>query len=88
MIPNTIMIDQKDNVAIALTDIPEGSQVFLPDGRNFISLTDIPYSHKVLLANLGAGDNVIKYGEVIGQVNADLQQGEWIHTHNLVVTEG
>lgn len=42
MIPNTIMIDQKDNVAIALTDIPEGSQVFLPDGRNFISLTDIP----------------------------------------------
>lgn len=88
MKPNTIMIDPKDNVAIALRDIPENTPVVLQDGSSFSTLTDIPYSHKFLLANLGAGDNVIKYGEVIGQVNEDLQQGEWIHTHNLVVGEG
>ncbi len=87
MKPNTIVIDPKDNVAIALKDIPTGTRVVLPDGSNFASRTDIPYSHKVLLVDMAAGNNVIKYGEVIGQVNRDLQRGEWIHTHNLVVEE-
>ena len=87
MKPNTIVIDTKDNVAIALRDIPKGEPVVLPDGSDFFSTTDIPYSHKVSLADLKAGDTVVKYGEAIGQVNTDLRQGEWIHTHNLTVEE-
>jgi hypothetical protein len=87
MKPNTIIIDPKDNVAIALQDISKGAQVVLPDGRKFPSLTDIPYSHKVLLADLSVGDSIIKYGELIGQATENIQQGDWIHTHNLTAEE-
>jgi len=87
MKPNTIIIDPNDNVAIALRDIPAGGRVVLPDGRQFTCLTEIPFSHKVLLVDLAAGDSIIKYGETIGLAQANIQQGDWIHTHNLTAEE-
>ena len=87
MKPNTIMTHPTDNVAIALEDIPRGDVVRLPDGREFEALADIPFSHKVLLADLVAGGEVVKYGEVIGQTKTDLKRGEWVHAHNLRLEE-
>jgi altronate dehydratase small subunit len=87
MNPNTIIIDQKDNVAVALKDIPEGETICLPNGEEFQALTRIAFSHKVVLKDLSGGDDIIKYGEVIAQVTQDVKKGEWIHVHNLNVME-
>jgi len=87
MKPNTVIINPKDNVAVALADIPCGAEVRLPDGRSFPAREDIPFSHKVLLVDLAAGADVIKYGEIISQVKIDLKRGEWVHTHNLDLVE-
>ena len=87
MNPNTIIIDSRDNVAVALEDISQGSTILLPDGTEFPALSDIGFSHKVLLKNLNQGDDIIKYGEAIAQATMDLKQGEWIHVHNLNVQE-
>lgn len=87
MNPNTIIIDQKDNVAIALKDISEGETICLPNGDKFPALTRIAFSHKVVLKDLSEGDDIIKYGEAIAQVNQDVKKGEWIHVHNLNVME-
>ena len=87
MKPNTIITHAKDNVAIALEDIPRGVTVRLPDGSAFEALADIPFSHKVLLADLAAGGDLIKYGEVIGQTKTNLKRGEWVHAHNLRLEE-
>jgi altronate hydrolase len=81
--PNVILIHPRDNVAVALEDLPAGATVSLPDGRIFAVLTAIPYSHKVALADMAAGAAVVKYGEVIGAVTEDVRRGGWIHTHNL-----
>jgi altronate dehydratase len=87
MTSNTLIIHPADNVAIALEDIPCGGEVRLPDGRSFSAQADIPFGHKVLLADLAEGGDVIKYGEVISRVKTGLKRGEWVHTHNLLLEE-
>ena len=82
---NVIVIHEKDNVAIALADIKKGEKVLLPGSGEFPAMSDIPYSHKVSLKDLASGDNIIKYGEIIGQAKDPIRRGDWIHTHNLIV---
>jgi altronate hydrolase len=82
-----LVIEVKDNVAVALEDILAGTELVLSDGRRFNAVTDIPYSHKVAIVALSAGDTVIKYGEAIGQASGDIRMGELVHTHNLEPVE-
>ena len=44
---------------------------------------NIPAGHKVALKDIKSGDEVIKYGMVIGKAYKDIKKGEWVHTHNL-----
>jgi altronate hydrolase len=81
--PNVIIINSKDNVAIALEKIGEGEAVRLPDGNTMIALAIIPYSHKVALTDIRSGENIIKYGEMIGKATETIRKGQWVHTHNL-----
>lgn len=83
MKPNAILINSKDNVAVALIDIPQGSKVILPDRKVFKARGDIPYSHKVALRDIPKGAELIKYGERIGFASIPISRGEWVHTHNL-----
>jgi altronate dehydratase len=83
----TIIINPKDNVAIALQDIKEGEKFSLADGKKITALNNIPYSHKVALADIKKGEQIIKYGETIGFASEDIKQGHWVHAHNLHVEE-
>ena len=83
MKPNVIIINSKDNVAIALEEIKQGEMVLLPGGGEFTTLAAIPYSHKVALTDILKGENIIKYGEMIGIATEDICKGRWVHTHNL-----
>lgn len=80
---NAIIIHPRDNVAVVLEDIPKGSPVVLPGGTTFPALSDIPFSHKVAIADLAEGSRIIKYGEVIGAAKEFSSKGSWIHVHNL-----
>jgi SAF domain len=87
MASQVIVIHHRDNVAIALHDLKNGESVRLTDGRTLEILMDIPYSHKVALANIASGEEIIKYGENIGQAKEAIRKGEWVHTHNLSIEE-
>jgi altronate hydrolase len=78
-----IIINPRDNVAVALRDLKKGETLPLPDGRKLSVLSDIPYSHKVAIEDIPEGADVIKYGECIGETKAFVSKGDWIHTHNL-----
>jgi altronate dehydratase len=80
---NVIVVNPRDNVAVALIDIPQGGMVMHPQVESFPACNPIPCSHKVALCDLEAGDRVLKYGETIGQAAQFIQKGEWVHTHNL-----
>ena len=75
-----------DNVAIALASIAAGQDVVVNVGgriRTIRALEPIALNHKLALADLRAGDAVIKYGEAIGEATADIARGAWVHVHNL-----
>jgi altronate dehydratase len=80
---NAVVIHKKDNVAVALKDIGQGESVILETGGGFRAIDRIPYSHKILLKDIACGEDIIKYGEVIGQAGDRLQKGAWVHTHNM-----
>jgi altronate hydrolase len=45
--------------------------------------TAVPFGHKIALAEIPAGAEVIKYGNPIGRASAAIHAGEHVHTHNL-----
>jgi len=87
MKPNVIVIHPEDNVAVALKDIKSGESVSLDSRTCFPARSPIAFSHKILIKNVAAGADIIKYGEVIGQAKTDLIRGDWVHTHNLKIDE-
>jgi len=80
--------DDKDNVGVAVVDIKSGKLV---SGRSLHgkskpkakALKDIPLGHKIALRDFKPGDTVIKYGEDIGKVVANIKKGEHVHVHNV-----
>ena len=70
---NGLLMDLKDNVVTCVALVPAGEQVVYRRGDEICTLTaqeEIPYCHKVALADLAEGDQVIKYGELIGRTTA------------------
>ena len=73
-----IQIHPKDNVAVALADLPVGEVLHL-SGRDVTLREAIPVGHKIALTDLSEQDQVIKYGYPIGHVIRRVQSGEWIN---------
>jgi hypothetical protein len=82
-----LIINEKDNVAVALRDLEAGETLSLPGGGELTTATDIPCGHKVALVALSDGDPVIKYAEAIGLASRAVSRGEWVHTHNMGALE-
>jgi altronate dehydratase len=78
-----IIIDSKDNCSTALENIPQNAIVDLSNKTIMIN-NMIPLGHKFAIMNIKKGDYIIKYGEVIGVATEDINQGDWIHTHNII----
>jgi len=82
-----IVINEKDNVATALTDLKAGTKVSA-EVCGFVKrlslISDIPMGHKFALKDIGEGQAVIKYGEPIGKSTTKIFRGEHVHIHNVV----
>jgi altronate hydrolase len=77
-----IRIHPADNVAVLLFNAEPGDMAQVEAGP--IKLLDpIPSGHKVALTDIGAGDDVIKYGFTIGKALEAIPRGSWVHSHNL-----
>jgi altronate dehydratase len=82
-----ILINEKDNVATAIVPLDAGSTVSLEvQGRKekIKLLSPISMGHKFALSPIAKGEDVIKYGECIGQTTAAIARGEHVHVHNVV----
>lgn len=77
-----------DSVGVATVDIKAGETVkgLYMDSQKGVeveAVDDIPLGHKIALKAHTAGGDVIKYGEDIGLVAADIKKGGHVHVHNL-----
>ena len=83
---NALLIDDVDNVVTCVTEVSAGSEVFYRKGDEILSLKaeeDIPYCHKIALKDFAEGDEVIKYGEMIGRTNIAVKKGHWLWDKNI-----
>ena len=81
---STIVLGDKDNVAIALTAILKDDLI---DELGLTAKTDIPKGHKVAKRAIARGDSVFKYGQIIGRSTTAILAGEHVHTHNIEFTD-
>ncbi len=80
-----IKINSKDNVAVALLDLPSGFKADI-EGDMVSLKEDIARGHKFSLKDIAKGEAVIKYGAPIGYTLNDVESGRHLHTHNLKTT--
>lgn len=79
---DVLQIHPADNVCVAVRPLPAGKSVLCAKAW-FVLKESVPLGAKLALVPLKAGDKVIKYGEPIGSLTADVATGCYIHTHNL-----
>lgn len=82
-----IKIHEKDNVLVAIKEIKKDAVVSI-DGMEITALEDIPAGHKMAICDIALGEGVMKYGSCIGNAQADIKAGSWVHTHNVKTALG
>ena len=81
-----IILNPKDNVATAISDLEAGNVVEMELDKKTISVTlanAIPFGHKFSISHIKSDSPVMKYGEVIGMATSDIQPGQHVHVHNV-----
>ncbi|MBO5044003.1 MAG: altronate dehydratase [Alistipes sp.] len=78
-----LKINANDNVAVVLADVLTAGDVVELDGQRVVVQQEVARGHKVALVDMGAGQQVVKYGYPIGHLTQAVKAGEWIHPHNL-----
>jgi galactarate dehydratase len=75
--PVVIRMHEADNVAIVGNDGGLAAGTALPDGT--VLREKVPQAHKVALADMPAGADVVRYGVVIGRAKEAIAAGRWVH---------
>lgn len=87
-----LVLDQKDNVGVALIDLTAGDvcTVIEDSGKKYevTVVEDIAFGHKFALIDFAKDQPVYKYGEEIGKMKTALPKGGWIHNHNMYCDRG
>lgn len=84
---NSLLISEKDNVAVALEELMENDIASYKIGKKVEQvniLQHIPIYHKFSVSDIKEGELVYKYGQVIGKVSKNIRKGEHVHSQNLV----
>ena len=79
---NFVVLNENDNVAIALTDFKIGESISI--GDCFIILkTDIAFAHKIAIKDIKTGEKIFRYGLPIGSATQNIGKGEHVHKQNI-----
>ena len=79
---NVLKINPADNVVVAIQPQSAGAVIEV-DGKAITVPEDVPAGHKIAIADIAAGENVIKYGFPIGHAREDKKAGAWMNEHNI-----
>lgn len=91
---DALVMHPDDDVATALDDLAAGrtfdgaETAELGESGTVTLAEDVEFGHKFALRKLAAGEEIRKYGEVIGRATEPVAAGDWVHTHNCESTRG
>ncbi|MGN5954329.1 UxaA family hydrolase [Sphingobacterium lactis] len=77
-----LQIHPKDNVLVALRDLPESSEIEFA-GKTIVLKQTVKAKHKFTIAPMSKDSEVFMYGVLVGKLNHDLDAGVLINTENL-----
>lgn len=77
-----VKMHPKDNVLVALTDLPQNERVIFEE-KTYVLQDTIKAKHKFYTTDLSRGDEVIMYGVLVGKVQCDIVKGSLMTTANL-----
>ncbi len=84
--PDAVLLDEADQVATVLHSIKPGIAVLIAAPKQqfqIIATEPIPIFHKIAIKPLSKGSDVLKYGDSIGVLITDVDEGAHVHIHNL-----
>ncbi len=81
--PQILTLNETDNIAVALSQIDTGASLA---SSGLTAADKIPSGHKVALVDIAAGQQIIKYGSVIGVATQNIPGGTHVHVHNVAMT--
>lgn len=79
-------LNAADNVVVAKADIAADTVLETPEGPITLHRT-VPAGHKVATANVGAGEEVRKYDQIIGFATESIAAGDHVHSDNLAFAD-
>lgn len=79
-----ISLHPSDDVVIAREQIK--AQTILSGYNGLTASRDIPAAHKIAVKSVRSGAPVRRYGQIIGFATADIMPGDYVHTHNLAMS--
>lgn len=83
---NSVIMNEMDTVVTVTSKVSAGNDVeYIVNGKSnsIKAASDIPLNHKVAVRNVIKGNEVYKYGEVIGYATSDINVGDHVHENNL-----
>ena len=81
-----VTMNEKDKVAVALTSIAKNTVTELSHQNKVVKIEvmdEIEFGHKFAIEPIKKGEDILKYGEVIGVASQNIKVGEHVHVHNL-----
>ncbi len=78
-----MILDEADNVAVAIEAALPGDTAETNTGEKIRVLSDIPFAHKAARRDITAGEDIIKYGQIIGRSRENIPAGSHVHVHNI-----
>jgi altronate hydrolase len=76
-------IHPKDNVLVALIDLPKGTSI-VHLNSNFQLLATTKAKHKFAIKSFTVGDEITMYGSLVGKATNSILQGETLTTKNVM----
>ncbi len=81
-----LQLHPADNVGLLKHPLKAGRELCRGKDR-LNAVTTIPAGHKIAVAEIGEGEAIRKYGQVIGFANRRIVPGEHVHVHNVAVKD-
>jgi len=88
---DAIVLRAADNVATAVQELKAGQEAVIRLDRELSRIRlqdDIPYGHKFTVRPVRRGEDILKYGEVIGRATSDIGAGCHAHVQNIESLRG
>lgn len=81
-----VAISKNDNVSTLLDNVGAGEEIEVSGdiSAKVVAREAINRGHKISLREIDEGEDIIKYGVVIGVSTKRILEGHHVHTHNVI----